>query len=248
MTLLVSQIIAEDLISKLSGGFLADINIWTILIRVALTIICSLIFGIERSNKRHTAGIRTFLIIGLSGAIAALLDVYFMVNFASIMPVVCAALVIAIAIISANTLIYSSRNQIKGLTTSVALWATCFIGMSIGAGFYTIAIIATLIIFVIINMLSNLEAYLKDRSNHFEIHLELKNKTDLQNFSKVIRELGLHIDDIESNPAYLNSGLSVYTISLSVISKELKQYKTHTEIIEALKSLDYVNFIEELYK
>ena len=54
------------------------------------------------------------------------------------------------------------------------------------------------------------------------------------------------IDDIESNPAYINSGLSVYTIAISISSAELKKYKTHSEIIEALKTLSYVYHIEEM--
>lgn len=61
-----------------------------------------------------------------------------------------------------------------------------------------------------------------------------------------IRELGLVIDEIEANPAYINSGLSVYSIAVSIYSKELKKYKTHKEIIEALRSLEYVYYIEEM--
>ena len=62
----------------------------------------------------------------------------------------------------------------------------------------------------------------------------------------LFRSLGIRIDDIESNPAYLNSGLSVFTVSFTVSSAELKQYKKHGEIIEALRSLDYVYYIEEM--
>ena len=50
----------------------------------------------------------------------------------------------------------------------------------------------------------------------------------------------------DTNPAYLNSGLSVFTVSFTVSSAELKQYKKHGEIIEALRSLDYVYYIEEM--
>lgn len=71
-----------------------------------------------------------------------------------------------------------------------------------------------------------LETHLKDRSNHFEVHLELKNKSDLPDFVSTVRALGIRIDDIESNPAYLNSGLSVFTVSFTVASAELKQYKS----------------------
>ena len=90
------------------------------------------------------------------------------------------------------------------------------------------------------------EKYLKDRSNHFEVHLELKDIRYLQNFVTTIRELGLTIDDIELNSAYANSGLSVYSIAISIRREELKKYKTHEEIIDALRSLDYIYHIEEM--
>ena len=61
-----------------------------------------------------------------------------------------------------------------------------------------------------------------------------------------VRALGIRIDDIESNPAYLNSGISVFSVSFTVASKELKQYKKHEDIINALRSLDYVYHIEEM--
>ena len=86
----------------------------------------------------------------------------------------------------------------------------------------------------------------KNRSNHFEIHLELKSSSHLQDFVTTIRKLGVIIDDIELNPAYVNSGLSVYSVAVSITSGELKKYKTHEEIIEALGSLDYVYHIEEM--
>lgn len=68
----------------------------------------------------------------------------------------------------------------------------------------------------------------------------------MQNFVSTLRRLGLKIDDIEKNPAYVDSGISVYSIALSINSQELKKYKTHTEIIEALQTLDYITYIEEM--
>ena len=76
--------------------------------------------------------------------------------------------------------------------------------------------------------------------------MELKNIAYLQNFVSTIRELGITIDDIEANTAYLHSGLAVYSVALTITGKELRQYKTHKEIITALQSLEYVNHIEEM--
>lgn len=111
---------------------------------------------------------------------------------------------------------------------------------------YTVTLAAFFAMLVIISLFPALERFLKDKSNHFEVHLELTNRSNLQEFVTTIRRLGIRIDDIESNPAYLNSGLSVYSVSLTILSKELKKYKRHDEIIQAMRSLDYVYHIEEM--
>lgn len=70
----------------------------------------------------------------------------------------------------------------------------------------------------ILTWFPSIEVYLNNRSNHFEIHLELKNSNYLRDFVTVSRQLGLRIDDIEANQAYVGSGLSVYTITFTIFS------------------------------
>lgn len=245
MIFINSLINYEDPISKLLGSWSSEMNIWSIILKIALALILSAMIGCERSSKRHAAGLRTFIIVMVASTIAMIVDMSLTTNLTS--TIICsAATIIAIAIISANTILYSSKNQIKGLTTSVALWASGILGLLIGIGAYTAVLICFASYLLILSILPKIEIYLKNRSNHFEVHLELKNSNYLKDFTTTLRELGLKIDDIEANPAYLNSGLSVYTVSLSIISDELKKYKTHTEIITALKSIEYIYHIEEM--
>ena len=231
----------HDPIAALLGSWAAEINVWSALLRITLAILCSAIIGCERATKRHAAGLRTFMLACLASAIAMMVD-----QSLGGVPIVSAAAVIGVAIISSNSILYSSRSQIKGLTTSMGLWAIVALGLAIGAGLYALALIGFGAMLCCLSLFPPFEAYLKDRSNHFEVHLELKDRRNLQDFVTTIRRLGLRIDDIESNPAYLNSGLSVYSISVTITSPELKKYKRHDEIIEALRSLDYVYFIDEL--
>ena len=130
-------------------------------------------------------------------------------------PVLSAAAVIGMATISGNSILFSSKNQIKGLTTSAGLWCCGLIGMALGAGLYTLSLVLFLVLLCSMSGLPVLEKHLKDRSNHFEVHLELKNKGDLAEFVATIRALGIRIDDIESNPAYVGSGLSVFSVSFT---------------------------------
>ncbi len=117
---------------------------------------------------------------------------------------------------------------------------------ALGAGLYTPALVLFLVLLCSMSGLPVLEKHLKDRSNHFEVHLELKNKGDLADFVATIRALGIRIDDIESNPAYIGSGLSVFSVSFTITCQELKQYRKHAEIIDALRSLEYVYYVEEM--
>ena len=236
-----------DPIAAYLGQWSIEINIWSILFRLFLSVILSAIIGCERSSKRHSAGLRTFILVSLASTVAMMLDEFIMVETVKL-PLVSAATVVASAIISVNSILFSSRNQIKGLTTSVGLWACGIIGLTAGAGYYTVTVISFFALLCSLSFFPAFETYLKNRSNHFEVHLELVNSTYLQNFVTTIRRLGLMIDDIESNPAYVNSGLSVYSVAITISSAELKKYKTHKEIIEALRTREYVYHIEEMQR
>ena len=235
-----------DPIAEILGGWSSELGLWSVVFRIVISLVLSAIIGCERSSKRHSAGLRTFITISLASTVSMLVDLALISDTGIKVPLLSAATIISSAMISGNSVLFSSRNQIKGLTTSAGLWACGIVGLSAGAGFYTLTIVAFVTILLSLSLFPRIEIFLKNRSNHFEVHLELKNKNNLQDFVTTIRELGLRIDDIEANPAYLNSGLSVYTVAITISSDELKKYKTHTEIIEALRTLDYVHDIEEM--
>ncbi len=235
----------NDYLASLLGPWASGLGAGAIVLRVLLSLVLSAVIGCERSSKRHSAGLRTFIVVSLAATTAAVTELSLLAAGHS-GPWIGAATVIGAAIISGYSILFSSRGQIKGLTTSAGLWASAVIGMAVGYGLYTLALIAFAAVLFTLSFLPQLERYLKDRSNHFEVHLELNNKSDLKSFTATIRRLGMRIDDIEANPAYVNSGLSVYTVSFTISSRELKRYKKHSDIIEALASLDYVSYIEEM--
>lgn len=241
------NILMNDPIANYLGQWSIDLGFEAVLMRVILSMVLAAIIGCERSSKRHSAGLRTFVIVSVASTIAMMLDIFISVSTDSKFFLLSAATIIGISTISVNSMLLSSRSQIKGLTTASGLWFVGIIGLAIGAGLYTITLIAFAALLSSMVFFPAFEIYLKNRSNHFEVHLELKNSCYLQDFVTTIRRLGLTIDDIEINPAYVNSGLSVYSIAISISSAELKKYKTHNEIIEALKTLDYVYHIEEMH-
>lgn len=235
----------DDFFANLMGEWSKNVTLGSTALKLALTLIFATVLGCERARNRHAAGLRTFIVVSLASTSVAIADLYLIRAHGSTFAILSAATIIGIAVISTNTILFSSKNQLKGLTTSAGLWATAIIAVVLGLGLYTLALLSYLVLLLCMTLFTKLEKYAKKHSNHFEVHLELKGRNLLQEFTAMIRKFGMKIDDIEINPAYANSGLGVYSVSLTVKDKELKS-KTHKEIIGALSALDCVSYIEEM--
>ena len=111
-----------DWIAGFLGTWSTELTLGAILLRLALSMALAAIIGCERSSKRHSAGLRTFILVSLAGTSTMLIDQYLMDVLPITIPVLSAAAVIGITTISGNSILFSSKNQIKGLTTSVGLW------------------------------------------------------------------------------------------------------------------------------
>lgn len=164
----------NDPIGQLLGNWSVDLTIWSTLLRIVLSIALAAIIGWERSSKRHAAGLRTFIIVSLASTLAMIIDLILIKDLSTGFWIISASTIIGIAIISGNTILYSSKNQIKGLTTSVGLWASGILGLVIGTGYYTIVLFCFITFLCVLSLIPPLEIYLKNHSNHFEIHLRIK--------------------------------------------------------------------------
>lgn len=236
----------NDVIANFLGENFSGMTLGGVCLKIVLSVLLGTIVGSERATKRHAAGMRTFMLVSLISTLAGMFDAYFINVLGAEFSFVIGATVIGIAIISSNTILFSSKSRLKGLTTSVALWGACFVSVLIGLDLYCAAIISFVAYMICLTLFMRVEYAFKRRSNHFELHLELKTKNSLKDFITAIRRLGLKVDDIEFNAAYVNSGLYVYSIALTVISGEFKKFIKHDDLIAAISQLEYVNYVEEI--
>ena len=63
-----------DPIAALLGPWSASLTAGAVVLRIALAAVLAAVIGWERSAKRHAAGLRTFLLVGLAAASAMLID------------------------------------------------------------------------------------------------------------------------------------------------------------------------------
>ncbi len=111
--------------------------------------------GLERQLRGKSAGLRTQAIVGTSAALILLVSKY---GFADVLAPgavvldpsrVAAQVVSGIGFLGAG-LIITRRGAIRGLTTAAAVWETAAIGMAAGAGLPLLAVVVTLLHFVIV--------------------------------------------------------------------------------------------------
>ena len=106
-----------DPLANLLGDWSKNVNIYSIILRIGLAIIIGFAVGWERSNKHHAAGLRTFMLAVLGSTVAMIIDMFIKEEYNTGIFAISALSVLSLAIISCNTTIYTSKSQIKGLTT-----------------------------------------------------------------------------------------------------------------------------------
>ncbi len=228
-----------------SGEWLAELNFPSVLIRLLLATLFAGIIGIERAIKKHAAGLRTYILVCVASCLAMLADEFLIETFGTGDPARFGAQVISgIGFLGAGTILVTSRSQVKGLTTAAGLWASACLGLTIGAGFYSAAIIGFVLISLAIFFMPKLEGLFTKKSGCYELHIEFTERSNLKEFVTLIRSMNLKIVSVEHNSAYSNTGLSVYTIMIAI--KGNKKYRNHNLLIDEIKKLSYVEYVEEL--
>ena len=239
----------DPLVKLLGEGWswLAEISLGSVIIRLMLAIFCGGFLGVERAMKRQAAGFRTYVLVALGACIAGFTNQFLAEYFtASDAGRIGNGVVTGIGFLGAGTILVTSRNKIKGLTTAAALWACGCMGLSIGHGFYSLGLAAGLIIFFVLSFTPALEKYFIDRARAFSIHVELDARTNLKDLISYLRSNSYQIVNVEHNLAYASSGLSVYSISLVAPTIKGKRTISQKVICSMINELPYVNHVEVL--
>lgn len=115
----------------------------------------SSIVGLERQLRGKSAGLRTQAIVGTAAALVVLISKYGFTDVivsgrVAVDPSrVAAQIVSGIGFLGAG-LIITRRGAVRGLTTAAAVWETAAIGMAAGAGLLVLAVVVTILHFVIV--------------------------------------------------------------------------------------------------
>ncbi|MCM8823104.1 MAG: MgtC/SapB family protein [Candidatus Omnitrophica bacterium] len=131
-----------------------------ILIRIILSFILGGIIGWEREKKKRDAGLRTHILVSIGSTLIMLvsLHIYDIYSpYANIDPArIASGVVTGIGFLGAGAIVRSAE-QIKGLTTAATIWVSSAIGLSVGLGFLSAAVVTTVIVFFTLTFLKKVE-------------------------------------------------------------------------------------------
>ena len=220
-----------------------ELTLGSIAIRILVSIVLGGIIGVERGMKNRPAGLRTYMLVCMGSCVVMLINQYTSQAFGTGDPVRLGAQVISgIGFLGVVTIVVTSHNQIKGLTTAAGLWASACIGLAIGIGLYEVAIIGGIGIFLVLTVLHEMDYFMRSRTRMVDAYIELDQSVNLGKFIRSIREQDLEISNIqrEHDTAYGDEVLS-FTATIK------GQKRTHqAELVRLLRKQEGVKYLEVL--
>jgi len=215
----------------------------SIFLKILLAVILGGILGMERGRKHRPAGLRTYMLVCLGSALVMMTNLYIFEYFNTSDPVRMGAQVVSgVGFLCAGTIIITSKNQVKGMTTAAGLWAAACGGLAIGAGFYEGALLGGVAIYLVMVTMQRFNKTLYDKSNLMDIYVEYGGDEAFSSFLMFARSKGLEISEIQLNRnEYVRDALICATLTVISSTK-----RTHVEMIKMLGEVPGVKHIEEI--
>lgn len=182
-----------------------------IIIRIAMAIIIGGFIGYEREMRNRPAGLITHTLVCVGATVVALMQkqmIYETLDLIQTYPElagvmsadlgrVVAQVVTGVGFLGAGTIIFD-KGSVKGLTTASTIWVVACIGLTIGLGYYKIAIISGISVIFIVVVLKNVEKNVKRKQFMMILELEYfnNNATFIEEIVKFFVKNKVEVRDI----------------------------------------------------
>lgn len=152
-----------------------------VLLRIVLAGALGGAIGAEREIREREAGLRTHMLVAVGAALFTIVSAYAWGNFefstangVTFDPTrIAAQVVTGIGFLGAGAIIRQGLS-IRGLTTAASLWVVAAIGMASGAGYYSAAVITTVLVLVSLWPLRIFAFRIFERIRPGELRLEVE--------------------------------------------------------------------------
>jgi putative Mg2+ transporter-C (MgtC) family protein len=165
------------------------------LYKLLFSFILGAVIGAEREYRSKSAGLRTMILIAVGSTLFTLVSIRISGDAGR----VAANIVTGIGFIGAG-IIFRENNRVVGITTAAIVWVTAALGMSIGAGYYTIALYSFLISGIALVVLTPIQKWIRSKNQIRTYRLMcVYQKRTLKDYEDLFKQYGLVILGAEQN-------------------------------------------------
>lgn len=173
---------------------------WELFLRLVLSCILGGIIGYERQSRRKSAGLRTNVLVCLGSCLIMVMSVEMYQEVegkTNADPARLAAQVVSgIGFLGAGAIMKEGLS-VTGLTTAACLWVVAGVGLAVGAGFYTGALISTGLVFVTLGSLSRLDDWV-DHEKNLSLNIHTVDRPgQLMRISRCLEDLQLRVRGVK---------------------------------------------------
>lgn len=206
---------------KIIIDFFENIHIFGHIVLILIELICAALFagliGYERESIGHAAGLRTHILVSVGACLIMIVSISGPgFGDATRDPARIAAQVVSgIGFLGAGTIIQNGTN-VKGLTTAATIWLCGGIGLACGAGYFSGAIIATIVSLVSLILLIKVEVKISKQSPRIMLIVNGSQTNVLKDIMELSTTFEVEIKDIRSNLVKTKDGDAHYHITLTL--------------------------------
>ncbi|MDE6452972.1 MAG: MgtC/SapB family protein [Muribaculaceae bacterium] len=227
---------ADFLLSLIADVFSDDVTTFGAIVRLCLSMLLGSCVGIQRKRKGQPAGVRTFSLISMGATLAMLLSIYVPQEYLGLKngdPGRIAAQVISgVGFLGAGAII-QMKGSVRGLTTAAGIWMVAAIGMCVGVGLYTISIVATLLILLVLVQVERIEHVTSMGADSRIIRIEATTiVADIEPYRMALRRGGAQLKSFYLTYDYERR---VTNLNLVVLLRE------GIDVLAVLNSLEHVS-------
>lgn len=233
---------------------LRELNFVSMMFRMFCAMLAGGIIGLEREQKGRPAGFRTYMLVALGASLTMMLGQYLSLMLSTkwietTMKVglktdvvrTSAEVINGVGFLGAGTILVTSRQEVKGLTTAAALWASASLGIACGAGFYECVFVGFVLIILCMALLPKIEKFMTANAVNMGIYVETDNIESIANVISHIKAENIRIIDVEIDKVQ-QASLSQINALINIC---LPKRMPHSQILTTLATLDGIISIEQ---
>lgn len=210
--------------------------------RMGIATLCGVLIGIERELKHKAAGIKTNMLICVGSTLYTSLSILFasMASGSEYGTVgdpgrITAQIVSGIGFLGGGAII-QSRGNIHGLTTAANIWVVAALGVAIGLGSYTTALVLVLLILAILMVSSFVIDRVIVRLKIYDTRIKISAEAD--STRRLILSIADHCEvDLMDFELATKSGVTNIRLKYRTIQNRQKQFLLELWGLEGIKEI-----------